>query len=205
MIAEEGTIVDEKLAKKFAGLDRMPVMPFVGTEIVYMSADEEDNYVIAQANAQLGVRREFVNDRVSSRHNQKFLVVARAPHRLHGHRAAPDRRHQRRADPLPGTRRRQPRADGFEHAASGRAPAPARRADCLDGHGKPGGLRQRSGAGRGRGRRSHQRAGRPHRRSTRPAATSASTACASTTARTNRPASTSARLWSRGSTSTRAK
>ncbi len=73
-LAEEGMIVDEKLAKKLAGLDRVPVMPFVGTEVMYLSADQEDNYVIAQANAQLGSRREFVNDRVSSRHNQKFLV-----------------------------------------------------------------------------------------------------------------------------------
>ena len=74
VIAEDETIVDEKLAKKFAGLDRVPVMPFVGTKITYMSADDEDNYVIAQANAKLGLRREFVSDRVSSRHNQKFLV-----------------------------------------------------------------------------------------------------------------------------------
>ncbi len=74
VIAEDETIIDEALAKKFAGLDRVPVMPFVGTKITYMSADDEDNYVIAQANAKLGDRREFVSDRVSSRHNQKFLV-----------------------------------------------------------------------------------------------------------------------------------
>ena len=74
VIGEEGAIIDEKLAKKLAGQERVPVMPFVGTDIVYMSADQEDNYVIAQANAQLGPRREFVTDRVSSRHNQKFLV-----------------------------------------------------------------------------------------------------------------------------------
>ncbi|MBI1256155.1 MAG: DNA-directed RNA polymerase subunit beta [Chloroflexi bacterium] len=73
VIAEEGAIIDEKMMKKFVGLDRVPVMPFVGTEIIYMSADQEDNYVIAQANAQVGPRREFLNDRVSSRHNQKFL------------------------------------------------------------------------------------------------------------------------------------
>ncbi|HVU11726.1 MAG TPA: DNA-directed RNA polymerase subunit beta [Phototrophicaceae bacterium] len=72
-LAEEGAVVDEKLAKKLAKLERVPVMPFVGTEIIYMSADQEDNYVIAQANAQLGPRREFISDRVSSRHNQKFL------------------------------------------------------------------------------------------------------------------------------------
>ncbi len=74
VIAEDGMIVDEALLKKFSSLERVPVMPFVGTKILYMSADDEDNYVIAQANAILGERREFVNDRVSSRHNQKFLV-----------------------------------------------------------------------------------------------------------------------------------
>ncbi len=35
----------------------------------------------------------------------------------------PDRGHQRRADSVPGARRCQPRADGLEHAAPGRAAA----------------------------------------------------------------------------------
>ncbi len=75
VLVSEGTVVDEKVAKKLAKIDKVPIMPFVDKEIIYLSADEEDNYVIAQANALLGERNEFITDRVSSRHNQKFLVV----------------------------------------------------------------------------------------------------------------------------------
>ena len=92
----------KKLAK--TGVE-VPVMPFVSDEIDYLSADAEDNYVIAQANAPLDERSEFVSDRVSrAATTQKFLFVAARPDRLHGRCAAPDRGHQRRADPVPGAR-----------------------------------------------------------------------------------------------------
>jgi len=76
-LAADGDVITEALAKKLAsaGIETVPVMPFVSSEVVYLSADEEDNYVVAQASAELNDRREFVNDRVSARHNQKFLVV----------------------------------------------------------------------------------------------------------------------------------
>ncbi|HLU11473.1 MAG TPA: DNA-directed RNA polymerase subunit beta, partial [Oceanobacillus sp.] len=76
-IIEEGTVIDEAAAQQLAKakIEKVPVMPFVGTNVVYLSADEEDNYVIAQANARLDERRQFVNERVSARHNQKFLSV----------------------------------------------------------------------------------------------------------------------------------
>ncbi len=76
-IAEEGTVIDEKLAQQLAkaNIDKVPILPYVGTDITYLSADEEDNYVIAQANARLDERRQFVTDRVSGRHNQNFLSV----------------------------------------------------------------------------------------------------------------------------------
>src|SRR5690606_20892980 len=75
-LAADGDVITEALAKKLAsaGIETVPVMPFVSSEVVYLSADEEDNYVVAQASAELNDRREFVNDRVSARHNQKFLV-----------------------------------------------------------------------------------------------------------------------------------
>ncbi|MBL8134408.1 MAG: DNA-directed RNA polymerase subunit beta [Anaerolineae bacterium] len=76
-LVSEGAVVDEKAAKKLrdGGIEQVPVQPFVSSDIIYMSADSEDNYVIAQANAQIGLRREFVNERVSARHNQKFLAA----------------------------------------------------------------------------------------------------------------------------------
>jgi DNA-directed RNA polymerase subunit beta len=77
VIAEDGDIITAELASRFAalGMEKVPVMPFVGQGITYYSADSEDNYVVAQANAPLDERRQFANDRVSARHNQKFLVV----------------------------------------------------------------------------------------------------------------------------------
>jgi DNA-directed RNA polymerase subunit beta len=76
-VAEEGAAVDNALAQKLikAGIDQVPVVPFVTPDILYMSADQEDNFIIAQANARTDERGQFVSPRVSARHNQKFLVV----------------------------------------------------------------------------------------------------------------------------------
>ncbi len=80
LIAEEGTVIDEAIAKKLAkaAIEKVPVVPFVTDEIVYFSADVEDNYVIAQANAELDELGQFVSNRISARHNQRFLVVPRS-------------------------------------------------------------------------------------------------------------------------------
>ena len=67
-------------------------------------------------------------------------LIARLPRRLrdrrcrtqvqlHRRRAEPDGRRVGRLDPVPGTRRRQPRPDGFEHAAASGAAAGHRAAD----------------------------------------------------------------------------
>jgi len=45
----------------------------VTSEIVYLFADDEDNFTIAQANAALDDKWQFVNPRASVRHNQTFL------------------------------------------------------------------------------------------------------------------------------------
>ena len=76
-LAEEGAVVDEKMAAAFAkaGVEKVPVVPFVTGETIYLSADQEDNFVIAQANAQLDARMQFVNQRISARHDQKFIIV----------------------------------------------------------------------------------------------------------------------------------
>lgn len=75
ILAEEDKVVDEKLVKalKKAGITEVPIVPFVSAAVHYLSADEEDNYFIAQANAELDNLHQFVNNRVAARHNQKFL------------------------------------------------------------------------------------------------------------------------------------
>jgi DNA-directed RNA polymerase subunit beta len=77
VIAEDGAIVTQNIANKLtkAGIEKVPVMPFIGTKTQYLSADEEDHYIIAQANAPLDEKKQFANDRVSVRYNQKFMVM----------------------------------------------------------------------------------------------------------------------------------
>ena len=79
ILAEEGDIVTPELVAKFtkAKVKEIPVVPFVTPETIYLSADTEDNYVIAQANAELDDLAQFVNSRVSARHNQSFIIVPR--------------------------------------------------------------------------------------------------------------------------------
>jgi DNA-directed RNA polymerase subunit beta len=76
VVVPSNTYIDEDTAIKIAQLNLeapIPVKSMVGEEIVYLSADDEDNYLIAQANAPLDDSRQFVDDRVSARYHQTFL------------------------------------------------------------------------------------------------------------------------------------
>ena len=53
----------------------LPVKPFVTPETFYMSADTEDKFTIAQANAKLNDSGEFIVNRNSVRRNQKFIFA----------------------------------------------------------------------------------------------------------------------------------
>ncbi|MBX3059722.1 MAG: DNA-directed RNA polymerase subunit beta [Anaerolineae bacterium] len=70
--ADETITADHVAAIRQAGIDSISVKPFVTNEITYMSADEEDHYTIAQANARLDERGQFMDRRISSRRNQQF-------------------------------------------------------------------------------------------------------------------------------------
>ncbi|MFN2136142.1 MAG: DNA-directed RNA polymerase subunit beta, partial [Candidatus Promineifilaceae bacterium] len=78
IIAEAGAVIDAELAEKIAaaGIKEVSVVPFVSDEITYMSADEEDRYTIAQANAKLDDYGQFEEARVSSRRNQQFRFTS---------------------------------------------------------------------------------------------------------------------------------
>ncbi|RMF39482.1 MAG: DNA-directed RNA polymerase subunit beta [Anaerolineae bacterium] len=73
-IAEKGQRVDEETAARIAqtGLERVLVVPYVSDEVVYLSADVEDKFVIGQANTPLNEYGEFLHNRISSRHNGAF-------------------------------------------------------------------------------------------------------------------------------------
>ncbi len=82
-VVAAGTTVDDKVMKSLtsAGVAEVPVRPFASTDIVYLTADEEENYAIAQANATLNERDEFVDDHVSVREGEGFAVEL--PTRIH--------------------------------------------------------------------------------------------------------------------------
>ncbi len=98
VIAKAGERVSEKLAASLRKLDlpEVAVVPFVTDEMEYLSADREDRYVIAQANAPLTEHHEFVRSRISSRHHSTFIFSEQtnidymdvAPHQIVGISAA---------------------------------------------------------------------------------------------------------------------
>ncbi len=122
------------------------------------------------------------------------------PRRVHGRGAFADRVGGRFADPVPGARRRQPGADGFEHAAPGRAlPARGEAAGRHRHRAHRGSGLRHGGAGvarrRGRLRRCLAHRGARQRRGDLGRAKSAwiSTIWSSTRAPTRTPTSTSVR------------
>ncbi|MBC8100222.1 MAG: DNA-directed RNA polymerase subunit beta [Armatimonadetes bacterium] len=80
ILATEGDLVTPDMVQKFikAGIKTVPVVPFVTEETEYMSADREDHFVIAQANAKLDKLGQMNDPRISARHQQKFLTVPAA-------------------------------------------------------------------------------------------------------------------------------
>ncbi len=76
VVAAAGDEVDKKLAGKIARLPlkRISVKPTVMNEIVYLSADEEDRYTIAQANALLDEHSRFISERVTARRGSRPVL-----------------------------------------------------------------------------------------------------------------------------------
>ena len=99
VIAEEGQRVTDEMAQKIAALgleNEIHIVPFASMEIVYLSADVEDKFVIAQANSPLNKYGEFIRGRASSRYQQGFDFAPEnridymdvAPHQVVGISAA---------------------------------------------------------------------------------------------------------------------
>ena len=76
IVADVGTEIDRGLAERLAKLplEEIKVVPTVTNEIKYMSADEEDRYIIAQANAPIDEAGRFRENRVEARFFDKFLI-----------------------------------------------------------------------------------------------------------------------------------
>jgi len=93
--AEAGMEVTSELAARIVALgltDEVLIVPVVSAEFVYLTADKEDLYTIAQANAELDEKGHFLQPSVSVRRADKFLFTAPekigyidvAPHQIVG-------------------------------------------------------------------------------------------------------------------------
>ena len=96
-LAKAGETIDARLAKRLAKIgNEVPIVPFVSQQTDYLSADAEDKYVIAQANAPLSENSEFARERNSCRYHSSFLFSTSdaidymdvAPHQVVGISAA---------------------------------------------------------------------------------------------------------------------
>lgn len=97
VILKDGEQINAKMLKRIAKLGReIPIVPFVSDIVDYLSADAEDKFVIAQANALLNERGEFTQKRISCRYHSSFSFVSPetvdymdvAPHQVVGISAA---------------------------------------------------------------------------------------------------------------------
>lgn len=95
VIAKSGERITEEIAEKIRNAKitkEIAIVPFVTEDVEYLSADVEDRYVIAQANAPLTEHAEFVRSRISSRYHNSFIFSSPtsidymdvAPHQIVG-------------------------------------------------------------------------------------------------------------------------
>jgi DNA-directed RNA polymerase subunit beta len=78
IIAKEGERIDAKMAAAIKKTKKSTIFltPFISTEVEYLSADAEDKYVIAQANAGMDINSEFIGNQISCRFHSDFIMSA---------------------------------------------------------------------------------------------------------------------------------
>jgi DNA-directed RNA polymerase subunit beta len=75
-LAKAGTLIDDALAAKLAkrqGGESIHIVPWVSDDVDYLTADDEERFVVAQANARLDPDGRFVSERVLARHLGNFV------------------------------------------------------------------------------------------------------------------------------------
>ena len=75
LLVSRGTLVTKEVAQQLASLSpkTIKVVPFVSAQIEYLTAEKEEQYTIAQANALLNQRDEFTEDRIGTIRGGKYL------------------------------------------------------------------------------------------------------------------------------------
>jgi DNA-directed RNA polymerase subunit beta len=73
-IVEAGTVVTTEILTKLSRISRnIQIVPYVSDEIEYMSADMDEKYSIAQANARLDDKNQFMDERVEARVGGSYI------------------------------------------------------------------------------------------------------------------------------------
>ena len=80
VLGRAGAEVDAEMAAKLASAkhDTIEIVPFASTETVYLDADREEEFRIAQANTDLDDRSNIVAERVEVRHGSQARLVSPA-------------------------------------------------------------------------------------------------------------------------------
>jgi len=75
VVIHSGTLITKGIADKLASLpiQTVKIIPFVSEQITYLTADEEEQYAIAQANAPVNSRSEFIQQRVEVKKGSKYF------------------------------------------------------------------------------------------------------------------------------------
>ena len=79
LIADEGDEVTAELAERISAANdaSVRILPYVSDDVIELTADDEADAVIAQANARLDARGYFLDDRVEGRLGRRFEEFAR--------------------------------------------------------------------------------------------------------------------------------
>jgi DNA-directed RNA polymerase subunit beta len=77
VLAEPGDVADDKLIKIFkkAGLTKIKVTPFASNDLKYLTADEEEKNIVAQANTEIDELGQFVSGRIEARVEDRYVFV----------------------------------------------------------------------------------------------------------------------------------
>jgi len=75
--AEVGDEITPKLAASLSQIKKgsIKLVPFVSDEVVYLPADREDKYIVAQANTRLDEKGHFMDERVEARLGEQYLLA----------------------------------------------------------------------------------------------------------------------------------
>ena len=76
VVAEAGTVITPAIAQRMGRLkiETVKVRPFASKSWKYLSADEEENFTVGQANAKLDEIGQFLEDKVEAQHGREFSI-----------------------------------------------------------------------------------------------------------------------------------